>query len=87
MYRMLRAALPAVCIAFAVSAGTSADAFASTAKNTWQGTASYYGPGFHGRRTANGERFNMHGLTAAHRRTHHEHNNDVRQGAEHGTGR
>ena len=31
------------------------------------GTASYYGPGFHGRRTANGERFNAHGITAAHR--------------------
>ena len=31
------------------------------------GTASYYGPGFHGRRTASGERFNMNGLTAAHR--------------------
>jgi rare lipoprotein A len=31
------------------------------------GVASYYGPGFHGRRTANGERFDMHGLTAAHR--------------------
>ncbi len=32
-----------------------------------QGIASYYGPGFHGRRTASGERFNMHGMTAAHR--------------------
>lgn len=29
--------------------------------------ASYYGDGFHGRRTANGERFNRHELTAAHR--------------------
>lgn len=32
-----------------------------------KGFASWYGPGFHGRRCANGERFNMHGLTAAHR--------------------
>jgi rare lipoprotein A len=32
-----------------------------------RGTASWYGPGFHGKRTANGERFDMHGLTAAHR--------------------
>lgn len=32
-----------------------------------QGFASWYGPGFHGRRCANGERFNMHSLTAAHR--------------------
>jgi rare lipoprotein A len=31
------------------------------------GLASWYGPGFHGRRTANGERYNMHDLTAAHR--------------------
>lgn len=32
------------------------------------GVASWYGPGFHGRLTANGERFNMHALTAAHTR-------------------
>lgn len=32
-----------------------------------QGLASWYGPGFHGRRTASGERFDMHALTAAHR--------------------
>ncbi|QIQ88068.1 septal ring lytic transglycosylase RlpA family protein [Erythrobacter sp.] len=31
------------------------------------GTASYYGRRFHGRRTANGERFDMNALTAAHR--------------------
>jgi rare lipoprotein A len=31
------------------------------------GEASWYGPGFHGRLTASGERFNMHALTAAHR--------------------
>lgn len=31
------------------------------------GVASYYGPGFHGKKTANGERFNMNALTAAHR--------------------
>lgn len=29
--------------------------------------ASWYGPGFHGRLTANGERYNMHALTAAHK--------------------
>lgn len=33
-----------------------------------QGVASWYGPGFHGRRTASGVRFNQHDLTAAHRR-------------------
>lgn len=31
------------------------------------GTASWYGPGFHGRRTASGERFDQDHLTAAHR--------------------
>jgi len=28
---------------------------------------SWYGPGFHGRLTANGERYNQHDLTAAHK--------------------
>jgi rare lipoprotein A len=32
-----------------------------------RGKASWYGPGFHGRRTASGERFDMNDLTAAHR--------------------
>ncbi|HZH03290.1 MAG TPA: septal ring lytic transglycosylase RlpA family protein [Myxococcaceae bacterium] len=32
-----------------------------------EGWASYYGPGFHGKLTANGERFNRHAYTAAHR--------------------
>lgn len=32
-----------------------------TGKSTW------YGPGFHGKRTANGEKFNMNALTAAHK--------------------
>jgi rare lipoprotein A len=31
------------------------------------GRASWYGRGFHGRRTASGERYDMHALTAAHR--------------------
>jgi rare lipoprotein A len=34
---------------------------------TQSGVASWYGPGFHGRRTASGARFNMYALTAAHR--------------------
>ncbi len=32
-----------------------------------RGKASWYGPGFHGRRTANGERFNTNDMTAAHK--------------------
>lgn len=44
---------------------------AATASNkvvgTLQGRASWYGPGFHGRRTASGERFDQYALTAAHK--------------------
>lgn len=37
-------------------------------KNAYQvGVASYYGEKFHGRKTANGETFNMYKMTAAHR--------------------
>jgi len=35
------------------------------------GVASWYGPGFHGRRTANGEVYNQYALTAAHRTLPH----------------
>ncbi|WP_083331890.1 septal ring lytic transglycosylase RlpA family protein [Pelistega sp. MC2] len=41
--------------------------FASLKEFSQVGIASWYGPGFHGRKTANGERFNQHGLTAAHK--------------------
>jgi rare lipoprotein A len=33
---------------------------------TWVGNASWYGPRFNGRKTANGERFDSEALTAAH---------------------
>jgi rare lipoprotein A (peptidoglycan hydrolase) len=33
---------------------------------TWVGNATWYGPGFSGRRTANGERYDPEALTAAH---------------------
>lgn len=39
----------------------SSDAMASKV------VASWYGPGFHGRKTASGERFNQHAMTAAHK--------------------
>ena len=39
----------------------------STAQAYQIGKASYYGKKFHGRKTANGETFNMYKLTAAHR--------------------
>lgn len=33
----------------------------------WYGNASWYGSKFHGRKTSNGEKFNKHKLTAAHK--------------------
>ena len=39
----------------------------STANAYQVGVASYYGEKFHGKKTANGETFNMYKLTAAHR--------------------
>ncbi|MCD4775515.1 MAG: septal ring lytic transglycosylase RlpA family protein [Candidatus Aegiribacteria sp.] len=43
-----------------ISAGGTAAGFRQ------RGVASYYGDGFHGNLTANGETFNMHALTCAH---------------------
>lgn len=37
------------------------------AEDLLHGKASWYGPGFHGRSTASGEKFNQYDLTAAHR--------------------
>jgi peptidoglycan lytic transglycosylase len=34
---------------------------------TQEGDATYYGPGFHGKKTASGEVFDQYALTAAHR--------------------
>lgn len=61
-------------------AGSGRDAMAERTRRglAWHGTApdrrpyqiglaSYYGRHFHGRRTANGERFDMYDFTAAHR--------------------
>ena len=58
----LATAVAAVFLATAIP--TATDAFAGKSQS---GVASYYGKRFHGRRTANGERFNMNALTAAHR--------------------
>ena len=40
--------------------------FVSSAESS-TGIASWYGPGFHGRKTASGERFNQNAMTAAHK--------------------
>ena len=64
----------AACAAFlcgaAPAAADEASAVAAMAEHTQfssVGIASYYGAEFHGRRTADGEIFDMHGLTAAHK--------------------
>lgn len=38
----------------------------SAAGHVERGVASWYGPGFHGKSTSNGERFDMYAMTAAH---------------------
>ncbi|MEY4684648.1 MAG: putative endolytic peptidoglycan transglycosylase RlpA [Pseudomonadota bacterium] len=44
-------------------------AFASSSAVAYEATghASWYGPGFHGKKTASGSRFNRNALTAAHK--------------------
>jgi rare lipoprotein A len=44
---------------------------ASSPGSTQKGIASWYGPGFHGRRTASGEVYNQYDLTAAHQTLPH----------------
>ena len=41
------------------------------------GVASWYGPGFHGRKTASGKRFDQNDLTAAHRSLPSSHRSSV----------
>ena len=38
-----------------------------TSKKIYKGVSSYYGKAFHGKLTANGEIFDMYGVTAAHK--------------------
>lgn len=64
--------LSAVLISVAVLAGTSACAAGKAptlkpGKVADRGIASWYGPKFHGRRTANGEVYDMEAMTAAHK--------------------
>ncbi len=71
---LTKAIFCAVCLSGIAVAAGSTDALAepgsaaSYTETTFQsGKASWYGPGFHGRRTASGERFNTNDLTAAHK--------------------
>lgn len=49
------------------STGSISTTNLETGREYQRGQASWYGPGFHGRRTASGERFNSYDMTAAHR--------------------
>lgn len=60
--------LLAGCSTTSDRAGPDTDAAgASSRAELGRGKASWYGPGFQGRRTASGERFDMNAFTAAHR--------------------
>lgn len=64
--RLPRAILPPVAEP-EVSPGASPYELSPPRESDQQGLASWYGPRFHGRRTASGERFDSQDLTAAHR--------------------
>lgn len=57
----------AACNTTSVDPGVTGSVSQVNAKAFQAGTASWYGPGFHGRKTASGERFNSSAMTAAHR--------------------
>lgn len=63
MTNMLRTALTAGCL---LATTPFASAHDGGVTKVFEGTASWYGPGFHGRQTANGETYDMNDLTAAH---------------------
>ena len=56
-----------MAVAALVLGGACAVISGAEAKSVQSGGASWYGPGFHGRRTASGKRFNSRAFTAAHR--------------------
>jgi rare lipoprotein A len=60
-----KAKLAMICLTTLLGVGATLQA--GTPALAQSGGASWYGPGFHGHRTANGERFNTHAFTAAHR--------------------
>jgi rare lipoprotein A len=63
MVFLRKAVLSAVVLCSVLSVAGIAEAGRSVSS----GMASWYGPGFHGRLTANGERYNQNALTAAHK--------------------
>jgi peptidoglycan lytic transglycosylase len=70
MLKRLKWASLAVALALAPLLTTDQPVRAQRAQPVYvqQGMASWYGPGFQGRKTASGERFDQHDLTAAHKK-------------------
>jgi rare lipoprotein A len=62
-----RSRLTAVVILAAIVAACGGRPITPTPGGHFTAVASWYGEPFHGRLTASGERYNMHGLSAAHR--------------------
>ena len=62
LHPMRKFAWPVACMLTGIVLGLPVPSISAT-----MGHASWYGPGFGGRRTASGERFNPHALTGAHR--------------------
>jgi len=63
-----RGVAAAVLLAMTVgAAGCAARQLPAADVGPWEGSASWYGVDFHGRRAADGSRYNMYELTAAHR--------------------
>src|SRR5215213_4580832 len=66
--RMTRPSSPLAITAVVLGCTLGAvSAVAEETKPIQTGAASWYGPGFHGKRTANREKFDTHALTAAHK--------------------
>lgn len=63
MKSLTKVALVAAMLALAAPVST----LPAIAATTINGVASWYGPGFHGRKTASGEIFNTNRMTAAHK--------------------
>lgn len=64
---MIKYSRLAFTITLSIATATALVAPSALAATSLDGVASWYGPGFHGRLTANGERYDMYGMTAAHK--------------------
>ena len=64
---LVAAALLLGLLALTLGCATKGGAYKGEPRYTERGLASWYGRGFHGKQAANGEIYDMHELTAAHR--------------------